>query len=360
MDIYVLDYFKNNFERECNIAKKWLPPITECDKIILMNILTGNEATIGIPLIVKYIEFLRPYTEILGITGENNKPREADCVASGIVFFYGCLFYIMHFPGWGNHIEDIFLYNLLYIMVDHYIDDININDESKDGAIRQMYIIIMDPLSYKNMILIDPVLKVIAETYNKLITKCPTTRNIIIKLFETEIEGLSLQKNPSLPRDKYYEIAKRKGGYTMQVLYNIVNPIHQNSLNDQNWLDATFDSGICMQLIDDAIDCLQDLKNGIHTIATHDLITKGNLDDLWVDIINRINNMDDRFTVFKILYMIFAVYVPDRNRENFSQKLWSKTNKLNLFDYSYGCDGARLLIETIMNELKSFDNATSN
>ena len=78
-----------NIEEACKFAKKWLPSITETDKELLMKVLTGTERTYGTPFLRKYIELLRPYTGILGISGENNKPREADCVASGIVFFYG-------------------------------------------------------------------------------------------------------------------------------------------------------------------------------------------------------------------------------------------------------------------------------
>lgn len=332
-------------EEACGLARNWLPPITLDDKMTVMNALTGTESTFGTPLLRKYIEMLRPYTEILGISGKGKKPREADCVASGIVFFYGCLFYIMHFSGWGAHIEDIFLYNLLYILVDHYIDDIRIDSSLKDQAISQMFILIRDPLSYKSLPLIDPVLKTIALVYHRLITRCPSAKEPIITLFKAEIEGLSIQKTPSLDRNKYYDIALRKGGHTMQVLQYIVGNTNP-TIND-----ASFHIGTIMQLIDDVIDSAHDKSNNINTIATHDFENKGSLDELWIDIMERIGSIDSRFTIFKILYTIFAVYVPDRLPDRFSHNLKSATNPINLFD----CNGAGLLVEAIMSELTAME-----
>lgn len=335
-----------NLKEACQVAKNWLPPITSEDKMAVINAITGEEATFGTPLLRKYIELLRPYTDILGVSGKGKEPREADCLASGIVFFYGCLFYIMHFKGWGNHIEDIFLYNLLYILVDHYIDDIRIDIQLKSTAISQMFILIMDPLSYKTMPLIDPILKTIAIVYNRLITRCPQSKDSIITLFKSEIEGLNIQKTDSLERGKYYDIALRKGGHTMEVLQHIVGD------NDPTIKEASFHLGTIMQLIDDLIDSQQDKKNDINTIATYDFENKGLLDELWIDIIKRIDSIDSRFTIFKILYTIFVVYIPDRLPDRFSQKLKDSTHPINLFD----CNGAGLLVDAIMSELTTMES----
>lgn len=339
MDSYTLESSQTSLHAACSLARKWLPPIEPQDKVTVMDVLTGTESTIGAPLLRKYIELLRPYTQVLGI--EDNKPHEADCVASGIIFFYSCLFYIMHFPDWGTHIEDIFLYSLLYILVDHYIDDIRIKPEFKDKSIAQMSILILDPLAYKTIPLIDPVLTTIACVYYRLITRCPDTKGAIITLFRAEIEGLSIQKTESLPREQYYDIALRKGGYTVQVLQKIVG----NS--DPSLDEAAYHMGEIIQELDDMLDVLADQRNGIHTITTHDLKIKGHLDDIWIDVMMKIEAIDPRFTIFKVLYTFFAVYIPARYPSHFSEELSALASSLNLFD----CNVASMLVETIMSEL---------
>lgn len=327
----------------CNLAKKWLPPILDDDKRFIMNIFTGTEITIGIPLIRKYIELLRPYTKVLNI----DSPRESDCLASGLVFFYGCLIYIMHFPKWGEHIQDIFLYNILYILVDHYIDDIRINPDRKKKTIAQMFLLIHDPLSYKQMELEDDILETIAIVYHKLITRCPSVKSAIVNLFRAEVDGLAIQQDNLRSREDYYTIACKKGGYTLHVLQRIVG---NNELDE-----SAYQLGEIMQLLDDVIDVIADKNNGINTIATYYLSTRGTLDELWIDIVNKIGAIDRRFTIFIILYSIFAVYIPGRIPAAYSAELCARTSALNLFDYKYGCDGSSLLVDAIMNELVAME-----
>jgi hypothetical protein len=315
-----------------------------------MDILTETEATIGIPLLRKYVELLHPYMQMLGINGPDSKLREADCLASGLVFFYGSLFYIMHFPGWGTHIENIFLYDLLYILVDHYIDDVRIHSELKEQIIAQMYILISDPLAYLRIPLIDPTLRTIALIYYRLITRCPDAKVAIFTLFQAEIEGLAIQRKGDLPRARYHDIALRKGGYTVQVLQKIVGN-SDPSLNDPSLSDAAFHLGEIIQELDDMLDVAADTQNRIHTIATHDLRVKGCLDDLWIGFMYRIKAIDSRFTIFKILFSFFAVYIPTRSPSYFSEPIVAFTKSLNLFN----CDASSMLTETIMSELTAME-----
>ena len=290
-----------------------------------------------------------PYAEMLGILGENNKPREADCAASGLIFFYVCLLYIMHFPGWGKHIEDVFLYSLLYILLDHYIDDIRLDPSVKNTAIAQMSILIVDPSAHSRLPLVDPILKTIALTYQKLITRCPTSKQSMMELFKAEIEGLSIQKDATSTRERYYDIACRKGGYTLRVVQCIVEN------DDPIVSEECFRLGAIMQLIDDSVDVLSDRKNGIHTIATHDLYHNKTLDRLWLDIINEINSIDSRNTLFRVLYTFFVVYLPDRLVDCYSVELRKETNPLNLFDYGHGCDGTALIVDAVTTELAAME-----
>ena len=205
-----------------------------------------------------------------------------------------------------------------------------------------MSILILDPLSYKTMSLNDPILEVIANIYYQLITNCPKVKEVIIKLFQSEIEGLDIQNNPNLSREQYYNIATKKGKYTMLVLQAIVDN------DDATISEASCQLGEIMQKIDDSLDVLSDKENGIYTIATHDLDKKGILDELWIDITKQIDSIDSQFNIFKILYGIFAMYIPDRLPKNYSTQLRMLTSPLNLFEV----DGSSLLVETIMSELQ--------
>lgn len=332
----------------CEFAKTWLPPMEEKDKKTVSDALTNANTKLATPFLRQYILLLRPYLDVIGLNPANFSPREADCAASGIVFFYGCLTYIAHFPGWGKHIRDVFLYNLLYILVDHYIDDVRMNPEFKQQAIFQMFVLINDPTKHATLPLIDPVLKTIAETYLELITRCPRTKASIQRLFQVEIEGLAVQKDPNRSREEYHNIACKKGGYTMEILQDIVGN------TDPELRLAAYHIGTIMQLIDDSIDVLNDRKNGIHTIATYDLQRK-NLDELWLDIMTRVKGINPHFRIFTLLYVVFLVYLPDRLSSisscSYSSALRSLTNPLNLFQQ----DGTSLLANAVMNEIVAME-----
>lgn len=328
-----------SIKEACEICKKWLPPINEIDKLSIKEYLLGSECRTWRLFIKEYIKLIKPYEQILNL----DNPKEDDCIASGIGFFYGCLLFIMHFPNWGNHIYDIFLYNILYILVDHFIDDMKSNPENKDKVINQMFILISNPSAKLDFA--DPSLKVIAETYSQLITRCPLTKISINKLFLSEIEGLKIQKSPDFSREDYYGIALKKGGYTLEVL------VHIMGITDNEIIEEAYKIAQTMQLIDDIVDAESDINNGINTVATYDLTKNGNLDLLWLDVVNRINNLHPKFTIFKIVYSFFAVYLPDRCRKQFSPEVYNKTTKLNLFDYNYGCDASSLLVSACMEEL---------
>jgi hypothetical protein len=234
---------------------------------------------------------------------------------------------------------------MLYILVDHYIDDIGVHPDTKHQAIAQMYLLIEHPQLHATLPLVDPILKVIAMTYQRLLTRCPTIKPAIISLFQTEIEGLSIQHSASASRDQYYSIALRKGGRTLEVLQQIVGN------TEPAVTAASFHIGTVMQLVDDCVDVMADRANGIHTIATYELEKHGTLDVLWCDLVDKIAHIDGRFTMFIMLYMVFAVYLPDRIPDSYSEELRCKTNPLNMFDYNYGCDGSSMLVNAVMKEL---------
>jgi hypothetical protein len=315
-----------DIDQVVDMLSKWLPPITETDKVVMskfLNAAPGTEEKFTTLLLKIYIKYMQPYLEILGFT---SKPREDDCAASGIIFFYGCLIYTMHFPGWAHHIENIFLYNILYILVDHYIDDINVDDITKQKVIDQMKILVNDPSQVHNIKILDPCLSVIALVYEKLLRNCPQIKPQIVKLFELEIQGVTIQNVTTHSKETYYEIASLKGGQTMLVLQSMVGN------TDVEILKSTYELGTMIQLIDDSQDILMDSKNKINTIATHEYSINGNLDHLWMMIGNMILSLNGRFNIFKILFILTMMYLPNKNKSIYSESLISKTNKYNLFE----------------------------
>ena len=329
------------------IVNRWTLLFSDNDKQIFMNSISQIDTILSDMYLDHYVEFVYSYAKDLRI--DTNTMRENDCLASGIIFFYGCLLYIMHFPDWHNYIESIYWYNILYLLVDHYIDDNSIDEEVKKIAITQMSIIIKNPSLVTTINVVDPILLTIANVYQKLITKHPATKKSIIQLFQAEIEGLDIQNNPACTEKEYYDIATKKGGYTMLVLYDIVSNTNEDLKN------ASYHIGTIMQLIDDGIDVLADKNKNINTIATYYLNDKKNLDDLWFHLIRLIDDIHPYFMSYKAVYMFFAVYIPDRLAECYSKQLRAQTTTRNIFDYNYGCDASKILSSNIMNAYLTYD-----
>lgn len=329
---------------ELDIVKKWLPKTFGDEKNDIIKIINSGKNTGLYILLKKYVEIIKPYAYIIGIDNGLGKTREYDCMASGIVFFYGCLIYIMHHENWYQYMTDISLYNILYILVDHYMDDIKIEEEVKKRAMGQMAILIETPERYQELDLEDKILEDIAKIYEQLVKRNPETKNAMKKIFHAEMESVYIQKNSDHSRETYYNLALKKGGYTMEVLKYMVG-----IKNDDN---STYELGIIMQLIDDCIDVFADLDNGINTIATHDFQKFGNIDNIITEIIHRIDNIDKKYRIFNIIYMMFVTYIPNRIPNAVSPKLYSQLNQYNIFEQ---INGSEFLTEFIKNELYSLN-----
>lgn len=329
-------------EEKINFVNSWLPQITEDEKTIMMMHIEDEGRNVGRNLLERYIDMMNPY-----INNEEILIGNIENITSGIIFFYISILYIMHYPNWKDHIEDVFLYNLLYVYVDNYLDDVNIEEEKKKKSMRDMLILIENE-EYTKEEGVDPILCKISEIYQRFIKRCPKTREHMVNLLKLEIQSVKVQNNENLSRDEYYEIAKEKGGYTMELLYYIMNPDSEN----EKIKGTTYDLGVILQLLDDSLDVMIDKECKITTIATYDLDRDGKLDNLWIDIIDRISKIDKQFNLFTMIYLISAIYIPDKLSTCFSEELRSKTNKVNLFDYTRGFDAAKIITKAIIEELK--------
>src|SRR5207244_720915 len=87
-------------------------------------------------LVKKYIDLLK---------GVSIFEVSDDSLASGIVFFYSCILYISNFEGWHKKIKDVASLVMLYVMVDHYLDDYVDSIDNKTRLVSQMGLLISSP-----------------------------------------------------------------------------------------------------------------------------------------------------------------------------------------------------------------------
>jgi hypothetical protein len=285
-----------------------------CKWILLENII--GKCDIGNIFYKKYVESILPYIDITKLDDE----RYIHNIGTGYLFYYGCIIYVVHFKQWGNCLKSIGLFNNLYMMVDHYIDDMFLSEKVKRDTLSKMKSLLVDPRSE-----VDKHLQIIGSMYSQLVMAHPSCKAYMIQLFNVEIESMHIQSNDMHDRDVYYQIALKKGGYTVQVLNTFVN-----SSDDVNSDDIAYDIGAIVQLIDDSFDLFQDIKDSIHTVATHDYHKHGNLDLLWYDIIHRTHHLSPRFFLFKVIFFNIAFYLVINSPQLYSENIKQYTKNINI------------------------------
>ena len=316
------DYRNNNNKKYKNLndeIKRWTIPfeIEENEKIFFYElyvntILNNNFDTCF--LINDYVENLLPHLDVLRISKFENNLRDKTSLASGFIFLiYSVIYKCINY--YNDDKESIYDYIILYMLMDQYIDDSTIDDDKKTEVIKQMVILIYDPYQYKNMKLIDPILENMAITYIKLIIKYPNIKKSFINLFNIQIKGHIKQKNTNLSREDYYDLSIHKGIYTNNVLCDIygITDDQEKLLNNE--------IGIIVQLIDECSDVNEDINSNIYTIATYDLDKTGYLDNIIIDIMERITKLNKKYFIYKILFTYVVIYIVSQNNKFFSKNL---------------------------------------
>jgi hypothetical protein len=214
-----------------------------------------------------------------------------------------------------QYLEAIKDYNLLYILVDNYIDNMELQEARKESVIQQLFMISEGECITTS----SKLLSLISECYNRLITNYPQVKEPIAQLLNAEVEGLKIQKNGHLSREEYFHIACRKGKWTFLVLAALVEETDLQSITLM---------GEVLQLLDDCLDYPDDLQSGIHTIATHDR----QLDRLWHEIADKIGKIDSKFNIFVMIYSFLLAYLPGSLPDNYSTELKLESGRRNILE----------------------------
>lgn len=242
---------------------------------------------------------------------------------SGFVCFVGSILFGLACDNDLTCIDELFRYSTLYILLDHYLDDPTNEDSGKRRLIKlltKIFVNIGDN-HYDNPNLDAREIDMIAS-FNLILKKNPDVRSSLAMILSSEIGGYRLQSDHSLTREEYLSIAINKGGHSLNAIEAILKmPISTGAFN----------LGACIQLDDDLRDVASDMRDNINTIATHDLVTTGNLDELALYQGKRIHALEERFVVFKVVLMGMLVHTVVVN-SYFSERLRDSVEEYMVID----------------------------
>lgn len=288
-------------------------------------------------LVKTYFIYIKDYIKLVGFEryrkefdkfDKNNNfekidIREFDALLSGMMFFYFSFLYVILFPNWEKTMPGIVKYNVLYLLIDHYFDDDQVDEKERKNNIKKLMEVIITEkeVNFENTQLQEAV-----KIYKELIIEYPQCKDLIKDLLFYEIESVKIQKNSTLDIEEYYKIAVLKGGYTMLV----ISALFEN--NEDNY-DEAFLIGVIMQLIDDSLDINEDNDNKINTYATK-IKENGNIDDIFCDIFGKIKMIKNHNIIFMV-FTILSCYLPNRYPENYSKVLFNITNYFNILPVKF-------------------------
>jgi hypothetical protein len=206
-------------------------------------------------------------------------------------------------------INKIINYVLLYIMIDHYLDSNSVNKKDKkifgkwlircannlSNGIKSMTI----PRNCRNRLFYKEIWRLCLCTFKR-------DYNLLTKLTEIVVKTAQRQ-NKDLTKEELIKAYKDKGGWTVYV----GGVITYGFVFDQ---DTMLKLGGYIQLIDDIMDCSQDIDDGIKTAVTYELKDMGNLDYIAKDMIYDINDIPDQFMIYKQSLYTILLYLINRSK----------------------------------------------
>jgi len=220
-------------------------------------------------------------------------------LVSGFVCFIGSVLMSLLQEGEVYKINDLFTFASCYMLMDHYLDDKDIDKQSKSKLISEIASLMILKDESK---ITSPIIQLVAKKYLTMIKNNPQAKIQFSRLFKAEVKCFRLQSKDNLSEKEYMKIAEWKGGATCTTIQSLLElPITDHELI----------LGAVIQLVDDMIDLDEDLNSGIHTIATFHIKEYKTLEKLFIETIKRIGNMSPKYNFFKpvlVLGAMFGIY----------------------------------------------------
>ena len=260
----------------------------------------------------------------------NWKFSKSEEVSGSICFFGGVVTSLLNY-GYIKEIEGLFTFAVCYMLIDHFLDNTENTDIEKDECIRDIYNFVV--LGEKNN---NKLVLAVGDRYLDLIKRVPESREYFIKLFQSEIRGVTIQRSSIFERDVYLKIAEEKGGLTSLCIASILGLEMDN--------DNNYNLGLLIQMTDDSLDIQDDIALGIYTLARYD-IDHGNLDRYIYENIVKINNLSPVYNLFKIILLSGMILGVHDNPNSITDSLkdiikeydvYEGTSKDELIQWFYG------------------------
>ena len=259
--------------------------------------------------------------------------RKGSLVA-GAACFVSCCVLSMAQKGYIKNIDALFTFALCYILTDHYLDDNNISKDQKKETVKQLNKFINDP-SPRQTSNENEIVQAVGSRYTDMINKIPSCSEHLKIIYNYELESTALQYKNNLNRQEYLTIAEKKGGLTFLAI---------QSLLEMEITNEEYKVGACIQLVDDLLDINEDIRDGINTIATHDLITNNNLDKLLIYTVKSICELNRVYNVFKVLLLPLLMFAVHTNKKMYSCEIIQILLPFIHFDESFN---KRYLVDRI-------------
>lgn len=291
------------------ICEKWMfrKDVRSPDLETLHNILKNIDFT---PLV-------KAFTKRLGtIPCKFSRSEE---VSGSVCFFGGVMTSLLNY-GYIQEIEGLFTFALCYMLIDHYLDDNTIDSAEKEKSMKDIYnFIYKGERNCENKLI-----NAAADRYLDLVRRVPQCKSYILRLFEAELKGVSIQRSKNFARGIYLDIDYEKGGLTAACIGSIIG------LSDEENAGQSMDLGHLIQLVDNHLDIKDDEGLDIYTLVRYDL-DRGCLDRYVYDVMIKINNLSPIYNLFKVILLTGTVLGIHDNPGCISESLNKVIEKYDVF-----------------------------